>query len=120
LARIREVINKTYKTRMGRQFSKSSIFGILRNPVYAGRIRYEGKIYEGEHEPIIMELLFTKVQALLKQYQPKCDTKIARTYLLDRLIRCAECGSVMTPTYTKKRKASGEPLYIYYYRCTKT
>ena len=120
LARTREVINRTYKTRKGRQFSKSSIFGMLRNPVYAGKMRYGGKIYDGEHEPIVMEAQFMKIQTLLKQYEPKGETKIARTYLLAGLIHCADCGSVMTPTYTKKKKASGKPSYIYYYRCTKT
>ena len=93
---------------------------MLCNPVYEGRIRYGGKIYDGEHEPIIKEAQFMNVQRLLKEYEPKGDTKIARTYLLAGLIRCADCGSVMTPTYTKKKNASGEPSYIYYYRCTKT
>jgi DNA invertase Pin-like site-specific DNA recombinase len=84
------------------------------------KIQYGGKIYDGEHEPIVMEAQFIKVQTLLKQYEQKGETKIARVYLLTVLIRCGECGSVMTPTYTKQRKASGEPYYIYYYSCTKT
>ncbi len=93
---------------------------MLRNPVYIGTIKYVGKVYDGGHEPIVRETKYLKVQSLLKEYTPKMDTEIARSYLLARLVRCGDCGSVMTPTYTKKKKTGEEPVYIYYYRCTKT
>jgi len=42
------------------------------------------------------------------------ETKIDRDYLLTGLIRCGECGSIMT------NRGEGESKYTYYYRCTKT
>jgi len=113
-------INKKYKTRAGKNFSKSTIFGILRNPVYIGKIRYGEEIFEGKHRAIIPEAKFLKAQMLVKKHIPKTETKIKRDYLLTGLIRCGECGSIMTPSYTKKNKSNGENKYIYYYRCTKT
>ncbi|HEC88942.1 MAG TPA: hypothetical protein ENI52_06480 [Thermoplasmata archaeon] len=34
-------------------FTKSSIKNILTNPVYIGKLKYAGKIYNGLHQPII-------------------------------------------------------------------
>lgn len=79
-----------------------------------------GEVYDGEHKPIVREIKYLKVQSLLKEYTPKMDIRTARSYLLAGLVRCEDCGSVMTPTYTNKKKAGGEPVYIYYYRYTKT
>jgi len=120
LAETRRYINSRYKTRAGREFSKSTIFGILRNPVYMGKVRYGKKVYNGEHKAIIPEEKYLKVQTLVKRPVQRMETKINRDYLLAGLIRCGECGSIMTPTYTKKKKGNGESKYIYYYRCTKT
>jgi site-specific DNA recombinase len=120
LAETRRYINGKYETRSGKDFAKSTIFDMLRNPVYMGKIRYGEKVYDGEHEPIIPEAKYLKVQTLLKVHVPKLETKIDRDYLLTGLIRCGECGSIMTPTYTKKNRGEGESKYTYYYRCTKT
>ncbi len=120
LAETRRYINSRYRTRAGREFSKSTIFGILRNPVYMGKVRYGKKVYNGEHKAIVPEEKYLKVQALIKKPVPRMETKIDRDYLLAGLIRCGECGSIMTPTYTKKNRGNGESKYIYYYRCTKT
>jgi site-specific DNA recombinase len=43
-----------------------------------------------------------------------------REFVLKGLIRCAVCGSVMTPHYTQKRYKDGSVNRIPYYRCTKT
>ena len=120
LAETRRYINTQYKTRGGKYFAKSTNFDMLRNPIYMGKIRYGEKIYKGEHTPIVSEERYLKAQTLAKKHVSKMETKIDRSYLLTGLIRCGDCGSVMTPTYTKKKKGNGESSYIYYYRCTKT
>jgi site-specific DNA recombinase len=120
LASVRKLINSKYQTRAGKKFSKSSIFVMLRNPAYSGKMKYGSEQFDGEHEAIIPEGKFLKAQSLMKESEPRTETKINREYLLTGLIRCQECGSIMTPTYTKKTKTDGLAEYVYYYRCTKT
>lgn len=47
------------------RFSKASILGLLRNPVYIGKVRYRGAIYDGRHPGIIDPDVFSDVQAIL-------------------------------------------------------
>ena len=42
-------------------------YNIIKNPVYAGFIQFEGKIKMGIHEPIISEEVFNQVQEKLKK-----------------------------------------------------
>jgi len=102
----------------GKIFGKGSIDNILRNPVYCGKIEHKGKFYEGIHKAIIPEAVFLKIQGLRK-VRIKPETKIDHPYLLGGLLRCQDCGSVMSPSYVVKRKGE-DRKYIYYYRCTKT
>jgi len=95
-------------------FSKAHLQSILRNPVYIGKFRYSGKIYQGVHQPLISEELFNHVQPFFKDKTRKL--RLYKDYMLSGLVNCAECGSKMTPAYTNK----GNMRRYYYYRCTKT
>jgi len=95
-------------------FSKTHLQSILKNPVYIGKFRYSGKIYQGMHQPLISEDLFNHVQQFFKEKTRKL--RLYKDYMLGGLVNCAECGSKMTPSYTNK----GNMRRYYYYRCTKT
>ena len=94
-------------------FSKAHLQSVLRNPVYTGKMRFSGKIYQGTHQPLISEDLFNHVQTLHNEKQRKM--RLYKDYLLTGLIRCAECNSAMTPAFTNKKRGR-----YHYYRCTKT
>src|SRR5262249_462661 len=47
------------------------------------------------------------------------STRLKRTFLLRGLLKCSECGSMMTPHYTKK-KTKYEFRNYFYYRCSRT
>ena len=57
---------KGIKTKNNHYWSSSSIEYILHNPVYMGKIRYDKMIYPGNHEPIISEEQFYKINSLSK------------------------------------------------------
>ncbi len=105
------------KDRNGIPFSKSRISYILRNVIYIGKVKYAGKIYQGIHKPIISEDIFGLAQEIHKK--KKRVLRLYKNYLLAGLIKCKECSSYMTPSYTNKRKQRKIKRY-YYYRCTKT
>ncbi|TES93331.1 MAG: recombinase family protein, partial [Candidatus Cloacimonadota bacterium] len=112
-----ELKRKGTTDRQNRPLSKSALHYILRNIVYTGKIKYAGKIYQGNHEPIISEDLFNLAQECHQKKIRKL--RLYKDFLLSGLISCRECNSSMTPCYTNK-KTKGKTKRYYYYRCTST
>ncbi len=103
--------------RNGKIFPNVTLSTILRNRLYTGKITHRGQTYQGIHEPIISEELFSKVQLLHKEKVKKA--KVYNYSLFTGLVNCKECGSKMTFVFTNKsRKQPGPKLRYYYYRCT--
>jgi site-specific DNA recombinase len=112
---------KSWVTREGRQvggtcFTKSKVYNLLTNYAYVGKVRYEGKVLEGEHELIVDNATFERVQELLRHNGRGSGRTLRHKYtaLLKGLVRCGTCGTTMVHTYTEK----GPRLYRYYV-CTK-
>ena len=114
-----ELHRRGWYTRSGNRWSKTALDQILRNPVYSGIVRFNEERFKGEHEALIEEALFTRVQSLRRD-RSHGASRLQRVFLLKGLIRCAECGSWMSPHYTQKRHTDGSVYRIPYYRCTKT
>ncbi len=99
----------------GKRLSKSTLFGILTNPLYYGAIRWTGRIYEPEelpdetrHEPIISLELFNRVQEVLGLRNRPIGTK--KFYSFSNLMKCGNCGGNISALTVKG---------ITYYRCCK-
>jgi DNA invertase Pin-like site-specific DNA recombinase len=72
------------KSKTGRSFSNGNLYKILSNKIYIGLIHHKGAYYQGEHEGIIKEELFNRVQELLSQNRNnnKCSTTAKSPSLL--------------------------------------
>jgi site-specific DNA recombinase len=95
-------------TRNGRPITKGCLENMLNNPFYTGLIvlKRTGRTYEGQHEPLISETLFQKVQTLKSGKQIKKTTLHNHSYR--QLITCGTCG----------RSLIGERQKAHiYYRC---
>src|SRR5690606_23936278 len=46
-------------------FGRGALYHLLQNPVYIGKIRHKQIVHDGQHDPIIAEDLWAKVQARL-------------------------------------------------------
>jgi site-specific DNA recombinase len=120
LAKLRDDLHRRgWYTRSRKPWSKAALDQLLRNPVYTGNIRFNEQVYKGDHAPIVDEDVFRKVQSVRRD-RSHGSSKLKRVFLLKGLIRCAQCGSWMTPHYTQKRDKGGSAYRISYYRCTKT
>lgn len=122
-----------YKTKKGNMFAIATIKGILQNPIYIGKIRYnrmqnwnekrrKGKnanpiIVDGEHEPIIGIDLWNKVQKIYKEKSQKPIRNFSGSYPLTGLLKCPECGASMVAGVTKKRRKDGSYNVHKYYYC---
>lgn len=108
---------KKHKKSGGKELSRSGIYRIFNNPFYMGQILYDGKLYQGKHEPMITIEEFERVQQLLGM-EGKAKPQKHR-FSFTGLIRCGECGcSITALKKVKAIKSTGEIReYIYYY-CT--
>ncbi len=111
-------VTKRWTTRQGtvvggQPFNKARLHHLLRNVTYRGKVKYEGRIYNGEHEAIVSEDLFDAVQQQLSQNHCK-KRRRPRTSrqpgILEGLLYCAPCDVRMRHTYTAK----GSRRYRYY------
>ena len=88
-------------TRSGKELAKGSLYHILSNKVYLGKIIHKNKEYNGQHEPILSEELFKNVQNLLKAnaVKRKHSTNAKTGSLLAGLLY-DDKGNKMSPSYS--------------------
>jgi hypothetical protein len=84
---------------------------MLHNPIYIGKIRHKGKIYNGEHEAIIEEELFERAQAVFKRNRrdKSLGKRTRNPSLLTGMITDLD-GRPMSPSQANK----GSKCYRYY------
>ena len=114
-----ELHRRGWYSRSDKPWSKMALDHILRNPGLLRSDSFRRAAFKGTQEALIEESLYRRVQSVRRD-RSHGATKLKREFLLKGLIRCAECGSVMTPHYTQKRHQDGSVNRIPYYRCTKT
>jgi len=99
----------------GGRFDVHSLRRMLSNHAYIGKVNFRGTVYDGEHEAIVEQETWDRVQELLKNGSRGPRRPNSRTTsLLAGILRCAPCDAAMTPTFSQK----GRVRYRYYL-CTK-
>lgn len=90
---------------------------VFSSKTYLGYIKYHDQWYKGEHEPIIDEETFNKLQKLLNQraedYKQTGLKPGAQTTYLGGLLYCKHCGG----KYHKTMGGSKKYGRLYYYMC---
>ncbi len=99
-------------SRSGSQsFSRGALYTLLRNPIYIGEVRHKGTRYPGQHEPIVVRLLWEKTQELLLRHTVRTIGRpngSMRSPLVGKLFD--ETGERLTPSHAVK----GNRRYRYY------
>lgn len=107
-----------FKTRVmkkvgGNSLPRSTIYGIFTNPFYYGWFEYSGQLYKGNHEPMITVEEYDRVQQLLgREGRPRPKT---HTFTFTGMIRCGECGCLITA----EEKINRYGYRYVYYHCTR-
>ncbi len=97
----------------GNLFDVGTVYKMLNNPIYVGKIRHKDQLYDGQHQPIISQETWDAAQAIL-QISPRVRGNITKRKIpavLTGLLKCGGCGSSMSPKHTKKKNGK---LYRYY------
>ena len=106
--------NKRYVTRAGTErgggsLTKTTLHSLLRNPLYAGKVRSDGSLHQGEHEAIVDESAWERVQRLLRRNghgsrNGKGPKRYKPAPLLGGLLYCQPCGRAMTQSVADRGK----------------
>lgn len=120
--RILGIANKQwgFRTLNGKQIARSTIYRIFTNPFYHGNFEYpvgSNNWYQGKHEPMITESEYSRIQFLLGRKE-KSKPK-THTFAFTGMIRCEECGAMVTAEEKIKRQKNGNTHQYVYYHCTK-
>lgn len=103
---------RQFRNRGGKPLNRSMLYTMLGNPFYYGAIRRKGELYKGSHRPMVTKEEFEQVQRLLKRPTTK---HVPKDFAYTGLIKCAECGSMITAEEHVNRYGS----HYTYYRCGK-
>lgn len=120
--KILDIATKEWGLQMknGSKMARSTIYRILTDPFYYGEFEYpkeSGNWYEGKHEPMITKAEYDRVQAILgSDGKPRPQT---HTFAFTGMIRCEECGCLITAEDKVKRQKNGNVHNYTYYHCTK-
>jgi len=90
----KKMYDEGLRSSKGNRLINSRLHSLLRDPFCIGKIRWNGEIKEGKHEPLISKELFDKVQAMLDRKNTPKYRK--HSYLFQGLIRCAGCNGLIT------------------------
>lgn len=110
---IKSLSNKLYRTGFfycpsTPKFPTSKLNRILKNPIYYGKFRFKGQLYDGKHKALITKKKFEIVTANLYNNGNGKHMDTKRDLLYRGLIQCSECGCLFTGEIHKEK-------YIYYH-----
>ena len=91
----------------GRPYDKNSLYGILRNIMYLGKLKYKSEVHEGEHEQIVSRDVWTRAQGILQRNGINGGSLVRNKFgaILKGILFCKACQCSMSPSHsTKKNK----------------
>jgi DNA invertase Pin-like site-specific DNA recombinase len=105
----------------GIPFRSDRLRAMIRNSIYAGRVRMQDQQYAGLHEAVVPADLWERANAAIKQsLQPaRCflKTRDKHFHLLKGVLHCGYCQRAMIPNASGKKGEDGKPYR--YYTCSR-
>lgn len=109
-----------FRTPKGKKLARSTIYNIFTNSFYYGMFEYpkgSGIWYKGIHKPMMTVEEYDKIQVLLgRKGRPRPKTHV---FAFTGLMRCGECGAMITAEEKFKRQKNGNIHHYILYHCTK-
>ena len=98
------------RTKKGTSWRQSTVSGIVRNPVYTGKLTHRGETLDAVHEPILDADLWERAAQLVAATPSKRGRppKEKRHLFTGGFLRCGACGEAMVP---RTRPESGYEFY---------
>ncbi|MBF9021220.1 recombinase family protein [Rhodobacterales bacterium HKCCA1065] len=94
----------------GKPVPTSTVHSILRNRLYTGWFEWNGKLYQGKHNPLVSVEAWERVQGVMDGRNASKHRRMTHDFAFSGLIACAQCGCSVVGEIKKQK-------YIYYH-CT--
>ena len=105
------------KKRLEHKLQLSTLYRILTDPFYYGWYRWNGEWIKGNHEAMITEEEFDRIQFLLgRKGKPRPKT---HKFAFTGIMHCASCNAMITAEEKFKRQKNGNVHHYIYYHCTR-
>ena len=100
--------------RGGRPFDKNSLWYLLTNVTYIGKVTYKDEVHDGEHQAIVSPEVWQRVQAKLQRNGRTGGVPARNKFgaLLKGLLHCVPCCCAMTPTHATRDKKKRYRYYV--------
>ena len=85
---------------------------LLTHPYYKGLVRYKGIIYPGNHEPLVSEATWEKVQETLQAKGRAGEKQRKHPHYLKGTVYCGDCGSRLLVSNNRGRRGKVYPYFI--------
>lgn len=89
----------------------------LQNPLYIGKISWDGNVYQGNHTPLISRDLFNQAQLIFKEKAKLGSTNHNQKSLLAGFIHCGKCGAKVFREVGGGGSYKGKRYNYAYYTC---
>lgn len=98
---------------------RSTLYRMFNDPAYYGWFSYKGELYKYNDEfvPMITEEEFDLAQQILGRKGKPRPKK--HRFAFTGLMRCSNCGAMITAEEKIKKQKNGNVHHYVYYRCTK-
>lgn len=98
----------------GKPFTTGHLHHILSNPIYAGRVRHKGKVFDGQHEALIEPARWDRIQDQLQASAMRRRGAMYHSAPLSPLIGKLfdETGDRLTPSHTRSRQGARRRYYV--------
>lgn len=110
ITKLRDKLNSEGHIGKDRNWSYRTLRQTLDNPTYTGVVKYDGKTFPGNHEPILTSETFQSVQYELDIRQKQAYLKnnnsrpFQSKYILSGIAKCGYCGAPLVSILGNKRK----------------
>jgi site-specific DNA recombinase len=112
-------LNKRWTTRKGHErgglpFTKTSVYKLLTNATYVGKVRYKTETHNGEHQGIVPPELWQKVQSVLARNGRTGGAIVRNKFgaILKGVLHCGACNCAMTPTHVTRNQTKRYRYYV--------
>lgn len=112
-------LNKRWTTRKGHKrgglpFTKTSLYKLLTNSTYVGKVRYKTETHNGEHEGIVPPELWQQVQSVLGRNGRTGGAIVRNKFgaILKGVLHCGACNCAMTPTHVTRSQTKRYRYYV--------
>jgi site-specific DNA recombinase len=103
--------SRTTRKVVGKPISSAQLHRMLTHPYYKGQVVFNGVIYDGNHEPLVDDVLWQRVQDVLAGRRIAGDRSWRHSHHLKGALYCARCGSRLG--YGTSKGRGGEYDYFF-------